>query len=645
IDWTLTQADKEWQFMLNKMNWFKNYIGTYQKTKDEKYVHAWMNQIESWIDFGDPGYPRTIDTGRRLDNWVISYWMFVHELKSPSVTPEFHSKMLFSMMEQAEFAYEPDHWRRHSNWGSFENHGLSKFVILFPEFKRNEMWLREIFFRMRYQLSESYYPDGMHIEVSPSYHSHELGVWFEFFRMADANGVTNPWHSQIPLPLLDGLLLRPAEVLMYWYKPTGVVPQVGDTDEGGESAFLYKMGTFWNRQDFIYVATNGKKGNPPEKTSINFPNGGYSIMRSGWGNKTLPFNEELYLLFDCGTNYPWHAHYDVLNIVATAYGHDLLKDPGRFTYNDGPEREVFKSSAAHNTIVIDGRDQPQHYTPPSAQWHSLHGFDYVIGTQASHPQVTHQRSVFFAKPKYWIIVDRLTGTEHHRYDQYWHLSEETKGKINIESEGRQITIPHCRFYSILPEADLTVEQGWLSYKYRRKIEAPVLLFSVKCEPPVIWTTLLYPYKSEPPELTVERLELENYNDSSGYTGLIISSDKETHYFLEQETAGSVCQTGFIKTDAKIVFIRINDLQQPVQYHFVEGSFLKFRDDELIRIFGTKSDVSVQKERIEINGDWVSGFQLQINVTPEVILNGDKIDVHRDSNLIKYFLRTGSINKQ
>ncbi|MFQ6617657.1 MAG: alginate lyase family protein [Fidelibacterota bacterium] len=638
IDWTWQGPDIEWHRSLNRLSWLLNFAGLYLQTRNEKYAEAWMEHVSSWIASRESGYPRTIDTGRRLGNWVLSYEIFVHQSRSPSVTPEFNAIMLESMQLQAEFLYQPENWRRYSNWGSFENWGISLFALMFPEFKRSQLWLKEVWFRMRFQLGESYHADGMHKEVSPSYHSHELAAWFDFVRLAKYNQVESPLRSQLPLPPLSELFLRPAKALMYLYKPTGVLPQVGDSDERDEREFLLKLGKFWKWPDLVYVATDGKEGIRPDKTSVSFPRGGYYIMRTGWGQKGLPFNEELYLLFDCGTNEPWHAHYDMLNIVVTAYGYDLLKDPGRFTYTKGEDRDYFKSTAAHNTVVIDGLDQPRRYTPPEAEWHSLSGFDYVVGTQSSHPQITSRRSVFFAKPEYWIVVDRLEGRGSHRYDQYWHLSEEVLKRVKIKSGEQRMDAPHLLLFSPLPGVEMNLEEGWIARRYRQKKKAPVVRCSLQRKPPVVWPTVLYPFKSQVPELMVNLLDEDmapDNTDSSGAVALLISSARGTDFFFEQLKAGKPYKIRELETDAKLVFIRSDAQEGILGYRMVGGTYLTYRGKKLVYIIGKGSDISVQSDRVEIEGEVIMSFQLGVQNTPDVFLNGRKIEVGRKEGEVSF----------
>ena len=627
VDWTMKQHDKEWQFTLNKMKWFMNFVAVYKESGDENYVKAWMDQVDSWIKMGDPGYPRTIDSGRRMEHWVISYLMFVSHLKSPSVTPEFNARMLLSMTQQAEYLYNPDHWRRYSNWGTFENSGFSKFVLMFPEFKRSEQWLKEIYFRMRFQLENSFYPDGMHIEVSPSYHSHEMSVWFDFLHLAELNNVKNPWSPQNFLVPLQDLIVRQASALMHWYKPTGFMPQVGDTDHSDEREILLKIGSKWNRPDLIYAATNGENGEPPDETSVAFPQGGYYILRSGWGNEQRSFSDELYLLFDCGLNKPWHAHYDMLNIVMTAYCHDLLKDPGRFTYNEDDERKYFKSTAAHNTIVIDGQDQSRSYIPQKAEWHSLSGLDYVIGQQNSDPEVNHQRSILFVKPAYWIVIDRLTGTGEHTYDQYWHLSDRALGKVYLKNDAQEVNSPNLKLFLNGENDKVDIENGYLSYSYRKKVEAPVICRSANGNLPVIWSTVLYPYQEKEPEITVKNIEVacttENVN-STHPIAIRISSPSEEGHYLEQASPGNICAFGDFETDARMVFVSFDKEENLISLQMVDGSFLKYQGKKVANLVGTDIDISLFNKKVEIIAGSMMQFYLKFHDAADVYLNNFKV---------------------
>jgi heparan-sulfate lyase len=631
INWKLVKSDKEWLFSLNRMNWFRNYIGAYEKTQDEKYVYAWMKQIKSWIAMNEPGFPRSIDTGRRLYNWVISYHMFAEKLKSPVITAEWNADMLLSMYRQAEYLFNPEHWRRYSNWGTFENSGFVFFVLMFPEFKKNNAWLKEAFFRMRFQLENSYHPDGMHVEVSPSYHFHEMEVLFQFLKLADLNNIQNPWRPQIHIPDMKDILLKSAKAGMHWLKPTGYFPQVGDTDHRDERKVLAEIGKNWNQPDLLYVTTNGRKGVKPERESISFPSGGYHILRSGWGSKKKNFEDELYLLFDTNTNQPWHAHLDMLNVVVTAYGHDLLKDSGRYTYNETSERDYFINTSAHNTIVINGQNQNKYCQPFGTQWYSTTGFDYVASSHHGYPGITHRRSIYFVKPEYWIIIDNIDGIGRHRIEQYWHLSDDSMNKTKILDQNEGIETPNMLLYSHSDSLESRIEKKFISYAYRKKRAAPVLINTKTSNLPVCIATVLYPYNDQPPEMKTCSVS------SNDTLPIYIENHFPTHTdrFIEQKNENKIVSVNSVRTDARTAFLRVDRNDKILICQLVEGTFLVYNDKPVVNLQGSASTLSVTRNQIELNSEYIARFQINYRFKAPVYLNGEKLLVSYNEEMIQF----------
>ena len=140
-------------------------------------------------------------------------------------------------------------------------------------------------------------------------------------------------------------------------------------------------------------------------------------MRSGWKP------EDRYLLFDAGPFGYGHQHEDALSFVIYAYGKYMLVDPGNYPYDSSEWRKYVLSTRAHNTIMVDGCEQHrrdrarQTYViskPMPIQWDSDVKYDYASSTYEdgyahdNSVNVKHQRSVFFVKPDYWIVVDTLT---------------------------------------------------------------------------------------------------------------------------------------------------------------------------------------------------------------------------------------------
>src|SRR6185369_4429515 len=103
---------------------------------------------------------------------------------------------------------------------------------------------------------------------------------------------------------------------------------------------------------------------PPSPTAHAFAESGYFVMRDSWTK------EADYALIDCGLHGVQscgHAHADQLSFEYAAQGMTWLVDPGTFTYTgDAGLRDWFRSTAAHNTVTVDG--EPQSVTAGPFAW-------------------------------------------------------------------------------------------------------------------------------------------------------------------------------------------------------------------------------------------------------------------------------------
>lgn len=626
VDWRFIGPDREWNYSLNRMLWFENFVAVYSRTRDEGLVRAWREQILSWIRLGDPGFPRTIDTGRRLESLVSSYWMFITQLRSPSIDPEMHAVLLASIHEQCEYLYNPDHWRRYSNWGTFESSGLARAAVLFPEFKRSTMWLRELFFRMQVQIGLSYYPDGMHVELSPSYHAGELQMWFDFVRLAERNGIVSPWQTQSAQPSAAALFRNPARALMYLVTPNGGFPQAGDTDDSVDLDLLGGMSTYLDDSQMRFVATRGRDGSPPVESSHAFPDAGYFILRSGWGDAGRPFGDQMYLMFDATVNTPWHAHRDAFNVLFNAFGRKLLLDAGRFTYNDGPERELFLGAASHNTVVIDRQDQKKHDPKPEAWWKFFRSFDCVSATRRQG-DVRHERTVCLIKPDYAVIVDRLAGKGSHQYQQYWHLDPGGRGEVSLA--GSVVFSPNFLLCSTAPEGSLGVGTGWVSRRYREKTEGPVVTCSWDAEGETAVATLLYPFGGEMPRVEITDITPREIRGRS----MVLKIDNgrfQDMVYMRGDTARNVGDG--VATDADVLFLRREG-------RGVQG-FAAARCSSLIidgkvhyATPGVRTDVSFDGECLEIRGVNIRRCEARVPGTSRVFMNEETVPAKRSGEML------------
>jgi hypothetical protein len=131
----------------------------------------------------------------------------------------------------------------------------------------------------------------------------------------------------------------------------------------------------------------------------------------------------------------------------------------------------------------------------------------------SRLNVVHRRLIYFNKEeKYWVIKDMLTGVGRHKFELYFHFAPmalKKKDELVIETgneTGANIAIAPLETDGL----KLAIENGWVSYSYGQKVEAPIVKYSKTAEVPAEFVTCIYSNASKAisdPELAREAIEL------------------------------------------------------------------------------------------------------------------------------------------
>ncbi|MFQ5449579.1 MAG: alginate lyase family protein [Nitrospinaceae bacterium] len=518
MDWRHNPSeDIEWHILLHKFYYAVGLGMAFNETGHPKYLKKWVELTASWIDQEiSPGFIASDVTGRRIQSWVYAYYHFVMMGKGDGLSPEFHIKFLTSLHRQT--LYLIGHLAPGRNHRTLELYSIFLVAVVFPEFERSREWLRFSLDAIVHNMQTDLLEDGVQSELSTDYHHIVLKNYLCARRLAAMNGIVLP-------PVMDGLLVKALEFALHAHKPDGTIPSLSDGDTGCFLTLLEQGAELYDRDDFRYVATRGKQGHPPRDRSRAFPQSGYYILRSGWAQGKDRYEDERYLIFDCGPlGAGNHGHLDLLSFELAAYGRSLVVDPGRYTYSEAGEvnwRVLFRGTGYHNTVQVDQMNQtryiklPKKYKikGPSPDYElktfvTETGFDLLHGVAKSHEyEATHERKIYFVRGEYWILFDHLLGGETHVYDQLFHLSPEAFRKVEMhEREGALlICSPNLIITKPFDPAITThVENGYVSYKYGEKHPAPVLRFSQRAKS-AAFANVLYPFKKQAPTIDVKRI--------------------------------------------------------------------------------------------------------------------------------------------
>ncbi len=525
IDWHHGfEEDREWIFFLNRMLWQPALGKAYHWTKDPRYAQTFVAQFQDWLkdnplpkwkDENSPSW-RLIEAGRRLwDSWIEAFQLFI---SSPEVPVDLKLQMLKSIHDHAQFL---TCFRTKFNHLLVESDGLLNAACLFPEFKRAPVWQKMAMDRLSAELSKQIYPDGAHAELAFGYHLLCLSHFYFPVKMAEKYPLLLPrGYSDRLQSMIDFLLLS--------QKPDERLPLINDTNEMDVQSFLDDFRETFDRPDLLFAATNGAQGQPPEKISVEFPYSGYYIMRSDWTPSAR------YLIFDAGSYGGFHGHEDKLSFEMSAYGTPMITDAGAYAYTgDVAFRAYFVSTWAHNTALIDGlgqnrylynqykmstrADRAQKLT--DARWASTGEYDYAAGSYNDgystmsakgrgandiETSVTHDRQIFFVKPDYWVVVDKISGSGAHQVELLFHMTPDAEATVvDQQVQAKFGNGAALQIFSVNADSPLvsivkgSIDpiQGWVATGYNKKVPAATAVFKHQVELPATLYTVLIPSSS------------------------------------------------------------------------------------------------------------------------------------------------------
>ncbi len=493
-DWTRDPypADKEW-----RIEWVKFYYGldlahAYAATRAPRYAAAWAGLVTSYVAQVPAAADDTEVMARRIQNWIYAWNRFqlegghagLSDADAPAV-----AEYLW-----AEVQHVRAHLTAERNHRTLELYALLVAALAFPQFDDGHTLRDFAFHELHENLLADVRPDGVHREGSTHYHCIVLRSFLGAMCLAEREGVTLP-------PAYRERVTAAVEFALHCHRPDGAIPACADSDSESYRDVLALAATLLGRPDLAWGASVGAAGTPPARRFASFPDGGYFVQRSGWG-ETRPCAEEAFLIFDCGPiGDGGHGHYDALAVEIAAGGRPLLVDPGRYTYAEGEPnwRRWFKGTAAHNTVLVDGQDQTP-YRRRKPKGPVAHAtllaratapvLDLLAGTVTSPCyDAVHTRTVLFVAGEYWIVVDDLVAATLHDYEVRWHLAPAAGARVTLPADGPQRAESDGVTLTFGSSGTLRVEDGWYAPRYGVKTPAPVVVQGVRASTTRIVTVI------------------------------------------------------------------------------------------------------------------------------------------------------------
>ena len=535
-------GDSKVTWELNRHQHLVTLAKAYRFTGNAKFTTELFDQWKHWHEHNPypvgTNWASSLEVAFRSLSWL---WMYFLLAETPVLPAWFREQWTRSLALSGRHI---EHYL--STYFSPNTHLLGEGVALFflgtlcPEIREASTWKERGWQTVLEESRRQVRPDGFHFEQSLYYHVYALDLFLHTRTLAARNGLPIPAELDVTLEnMLNALALLVG---------TGAPPSFGDDDGGrlfdprrnhtphlldplATGAILFPRPEFKAlvgdmREETIWLLgvqaleRFDKLGSvQPALASGALADSGFYVMSD---SKT-----RTQLMIDAGpqgTATAGHGHADALSVCVAHAGQPLLIDPGTCEYvGDGPERDLFRGTASHNTLYVDRTDQAILSGPfawknlPRAQadrWIIGETFDFFAGHHDGYSRlgkpVLHRRDVFCRKGSFWLVRDRAEGNDTHTLELRWHFPPDFKkdGQSFTSATGSGIGVLFAEGH----DWDARLEDGFWSPAYGRKEVAPVLSVSATVELPQTFVTLLVPRLAVSPEFGVlERVQPGNGN--------------------------------------------------------------------------------------------------------------------------------------
>lgn len=488
--------DKEWQIAQHKHYWALDLLHAWRETGDITYLRKWIALTSSWLDEMPTGFITASDTqveARRVEHWVYAYTL-LHIHPVAELPCSFVRRFIDRLAHETR--YIAQHLKPVRNHRTFQLFAVCLSSLTLP-FPGSAELARFGVDELTKNLLTDILPDGVQVELSTHYHQLVLETAVAFLELTRAHGISVDRELEIRIA-------RALRFAMHVQWPDGHLPLLNDADDGDQHDVLRRGAALFDNPELLWAATLGREGSPAAEKSALFDVSGYFVLRDGCGQ---------HVTYDCGRlGEGSHSHYDVFNFCFYANAKPLIVDPGRYTYSSEPRggvdwRHWFKSTAAHNTVAIDGLDQTRYLSRtkhgPDAE---VRNREYLLGRESDWVRATvhsheyaalHERFFLYMAREYLWIVDRIDPADGDFHDAVlrFHLAEACRESLSLRPNGVATEFVCTDLLLSVHGGGAArpgIETGWVSTRYGVKHPAPVLAVSQRADTRMSFASFITP---------------------------------------------------------------------------------------------------------------------------------------------------------
>ncbi|HUY13332.1 MAG TPA: heparinase II/III family protein [Terriglobia bacterium] len=527
IPWSGGGFGRLWDYHLHYFDYINLDLTSPQ---DEPLLHSALQMMLDWVDrnpFGkSPGwapYPLSL----RVVNWLK--FLVRHSERMQELGHDAEArKMMGSLAAQAE------HLKANLEKDVLTNHLLKNIKALILagtmlETAGSDRWLDRGLKLLRREIDEQILEDGGHFQRSPMYHGQVLEDLLDLETVLAGwpQGAASARREDVGEveAILRESILKMSDWLEEMLHPDGDIPLLNDSALGMSrlpQELLQRARAVAMRRPDIQNLTHRNHHHRAAS--------GHAEVRvlNASGYATIRHEpSRSFLVFDCGplgpSYQPGHGHCDLLSFELSLHGSRVVVDSGTSTYEDNPVRFKERSTAAHNTLRIDGEDQAEIWSsfrvgrrpqpgPLTGAARGQHCFVQGRYSCGASPGITHSRAVVREAGGVWWFVDLLEGSGEHRVESTLHFHPQIQVEP-VRGEFAKQAMPDCirpqaqidfagyRYRLLGPgAAAFSLEESWYSPEFGMRLKNKAARWTWRGRLPVMLAFALCPGECRIPEV-------------------------------------------------------------------------------------------------------------------------------------------------
>lgn len=527
----------------------------YVRKGDEKWAESYWQMFDAWVEQNPPQLTVAWGCGQEIAFRLMAMLFGAFAtLTSPAATDE----RLWALSRLAWQTGRQIATNINSARSQKNNHALSEAAglwtigLLFPEFRQARRWRDTGWEILAAEAKRQIYNDGSYVQHSLNYHRVMMDDLLWAIRLGEMNDdrlpeavydrferatnwlmeMIDPDSGRVPnYGANDGANVLPLACSDYLdYRP---VAQAGYSLLRGRRCFApgpWDEKVLWLLGD---EAVNVPVEPPKRQAQFAADSGGYYILRgpNSWA------------MIRCHTYRDRPGQGDMLHLDLWYKGVNVLRDAGSYMYYcEQPWRHYFISTAAHNTIEIDARDQMikgarflwfrwtksrllRFETSADARVGYFEGEHYGYRRLPGRP--VHRRSVLRIDDTY-IIVHDILGSGRHDVALRWRLCEgdwiqgeglNWRADTSEQPVALNITASGPIDAQLVAGGESPMPEGWTSEYYAEKKPAPTILAEISQSLPTRLVTIWNPGGQGEVGLTVDKDAFNRPGLPTALTGL------------------------------------------------------------------------------------------------------------------------------